>query len=63
MARLARERLENGYTSIITAENREQESIDPIAIIEAAGHGDQFSIEILEEAGRYLGLGIGMLIN
>lgn len=63
MARLARERLQNGSTSIISSQQQELESIDPHAIIRAAERGDQFSIEILEEAGRYLGLGIGMLIN
>ena len=39
------------------------ENIDAGTVLEAANKGDQFSIEIIEEAGRYLGKGIATLIN
>jgi predicted NBD/HSP70 family sugar kinase len=32
-------------------------------IFESANQGDQFSIEIIEETGKYLGSGIAILIN
>jgi predicted NBD/HSP70 family sugar kinase len=39
------------------------DQIDAEAVLKAASLGDQFSIEILEEAGRHLGAGIAILIN
>jgi predicted NBD/HSP70 family sugar kinase len=32
-------------------------------IFEAANQGDQFSIEVIEETGKYLGAGTAILIN
>ena len=63
MARMAQERMRDGASSMLMQTNSNIEEIDPVAILEAAGRGDQFSIEILEESGQYLGRGISILIN
>lgn len=64
ITRIARERISNGATTIMTSElNLKIEQIDSEAVLNAASKGDQFSIEILEEASRYLGAGIAVLIN
>lgn len=63
ITRIAHERLRNGATSLIMNNGRMIEDIDATAVLEAANQGDQFSIEILEEAGKFLGTGIGFLIN
>lgn len=55
--------LAEGASSILLKSKELTELVDPNEIIKAANKGDQFSIEILEEAGRYLGIGIAILIN
>lgn len=60
--RIAKEQLVKGITSILTTE-KQIEDIDAGDILNAANQGDQFSIEILEKAGYYLGYGIAILIN
>lgn len=64
IARIARERISKGSaTVLIEIQKLKPEQIDAEAVVKAAALGDQFSIEILEEASRYLGSGIGILIN
>jgi len=64
ITKIAREKISGGASTIMTKEQGLTiEQIDTEAVIKAANQGDQFSIEILEEAGRYLGSGIAILIN
>lgn len=58
-----KDKLSSGASSIILKTIQDPEQIEPLDILKAANKGDQFSIEILEEAGKYLGIGIAMLIN
>lgn len=64
IARRAKERIDAGEETLI----RELVGDDPkrliaTTVIEAANAGDQAAMEILGEAGRYLGLSIGSMIN
>ncbi len=63
MTKTAREKIKAGADTIILIENKKLDEINAATVIEAANKGDQFSIEILEEAGKYLGMGLAMLIN
>ena len=64
IARVAQERLRAGAASLLTeAVGKDIEMVDAQRVVEMAIAGDQFSIEILDEAGRYLGEGIATLIN
>lgn len=64
ITRIAREKIANGAATIITKDNyKGPENVDATDVIKAANRGDQFSIEILEDAGRYIGAGIAILIN
>jgi glucokinase-like ROK family protein len=64
IARVARERLLGGAPSRLLEKARVPAlDVDAEQVVAAAMAGDQFSIEILEEAGRYLGEGIAKLIN
>ncbi|RJP62789.1 MAG: ROK family transcriptional regulator [Ignavibacteriales bacterium] len=64
ITQIAREKIANGASTIITANgDKELNDIDSTSVLEAASQGDQFSIELIEEAGKYLGQGIGILIN
>ena len=64
MTHLAREKIKKGASTIISQKyDVEHDNIDAGVVLEAANQGDQFSIEIIEEAGRYLGAGIAILIN
>jgi len=64
ITQIARERIAKDATTIMTKEQHLRiDQIDAEAVLKAASLGDQFSIEILEEAGRHLGAGIGILIN
>lgn len=58
-----REKILAGASSIILKSIKDPQKIGPLDILKAANKGDQFSIEILEDAGKYLGIGIAMLIN
>ncbi len=63
ISKIATEKLINGSNSILKSDDIKLKSIKTKALLEAANRGDQFSIEILENAGRYLGVGIAILIN
>ncbi len=64
ITKIAREKISKGAETIMTREQGlEIEQIDAEAVVKAAGQGDQFSTEILEDAARYLGAGIAVLIN
>lgn len=59
--RRARARLADGsVTSLLT---RFPGPVDGRAVTDAAAEGDEFAIELLEEAGFWLGVGIGALVN
>lgn len=60
---IAKEKINKGAKTLLSERFKDTDDIDPVAVLDAAGDGDQFSIEILEEAGRYLGVGIAILIN
>jgi len=61
---IARKKILGGRQTILTkTPDFKIENVDAIKIIEAANQGDQFSLEILEEAGYYIGSGISYLIN
>lgn len=61
--RIAREKLAGGVPSILNNSGKNVAEIETSDILEAANSGDQFSIELLQEAGFYLGYGIATLIN
>jgi glucokinase-like ROK family protein len=64
ITQIARDRIAKDATTIMTKDQHLRiDQIDAEAVLKAASLGDQFSIEILEEAGRHLGAGIGILIN
>lgn len=64
VARRARERLRAGEPSqILDLAGGQPDRIIATTVIEAADAGDPLARETLAEAGRYLGLGIGSLIN
>jgi glucokinase-like ROK family protein len=63
ISRIASNKLINGANSILKSDEIKLKSIKTKALLEAANRGDQFSIEILENAGKYLGIGIAILIN
>ncbi len=60
----ARERVKNGATSKLTERTRGRvDAIDAQMVVELANSGDQFCIEVLDQAGRYLGEGLASLIT
>lgn len=60
----ARERLASGAPSRLREMcGAKLDIVDAALVVRAATEGDEFSIEILEEVGRYLGEGIAQLIN
>jgi len=64
LTQLAREKIRQGVKTILTKDNNFNiENLDARDILEAANKGDQFSIDLIENSGRYIGLGIGYLIN
>lgn len=63
IAQDAKQRIKSGTSTTIRGKIGTFDEIDAKIIIEAANEGDQFSIELLEEAGRYMGYGIAQLIN
>jgi glucokinase-like ROK family protein len=64
IAEQARERLTRGSASLLTRMvDGHLDRVNTQLVVEAAVAGDQFSIELLDEVGRYLGAGIAMLIN
>jgi glucokinase-like ROK family protein len=64
IARIAKEKIKAGAQTILLSKYADNpEAIDAKVVIEAANEGDLFSIEIIEEAAEFLGLGIAQLIN
>ena len=64
ITRIARERISKDASTIMTKDQHLRiDQVDTEAVLRAASLGDEFSIEILEEAGNHLGAGIGVLIN
>ncbi len=64
ITKIARDRITKGASTIIVSEHKlTPDEIDTEAVVKGAARGDEFSIELLEDAGRYLGAGIAMLIN
>ena len=64
IAALAQKRLQDGAVSKLSeALGPGRSGINAEQVMKSAIEGDQFAIEILEEAGRYLGGGVAILIN
>ncbi len=64
VTRIAKEKIAAGAKSMITQEfGVKVDEIDAETVLKAASRGDEFSIEILDEAAKYLGSGIAVLIN
>ena len=64
IARIARQGIQNGKSSLIKELiNNDLEKIDISIIIEAANRGDQFAISIFSDVGYWLGKGIVYLIQ
>ena len=63
IARIARERLAGGETSIISdAVDGDLERISAKEVGDAAHRGDPLALEIITQAGRYLGIGIASIM-
>jgi glucokinase len=52
-----------GRKSILVGDSYERHSLTPKAISDAALKGDQVAIDVLEETGYYIGLGVASCIN
>jgi glucokinase-like ROK family protein len=64
IGREARDRITSGSASQLRDTVKGTiEDIDAEKVVQAAMAGDQFSMELLEEVGRYLGEGVAILIN
>ncbi len=64
IGREARQRIAGGaQTKLSGMVSGDTDAIDAALVVRAATEGDEFSIGLLEEAGRYLGEGIAQLIN
>ncbi|PTX64443.1 MarR family transcriptional regulator [Melghirimyces profundicolus] len=64
MVKRARERLRAGASSsFLDWIGDASDSLTGEAIFEAARQGDAFAIKVLEETGRYLGIGLSNLVN
>jgi N-acetylglucosamine repressor len=64
IAALAKERLGSGAESQLSLTvGGNFDKVNTQLVVEAALSGDQFSIELLDEVGRYLGTGVATLIN
>ena len=64
VARSAREKINGGAGSLLTdMVDRDLDRITGKLVIEAAHKGDRLSLEVLYEAGKYLGLAVVNLIN
>jgi len=60
---IARHLLKNGAESRIKSGLESLDEVDEKSIVEHARKGDQFCIEILQQAGNYIGRSIAVLIN
>jgi len=63
IGQIARDTLNKGIESQIKYSIDSIDNVDEETIVEYARRGDQFSIEILEKAGVYIGKTLGKLIN
>ena len=63
LARLAKEGLEQGKTSLLSSLINDINQIEPRTVVEAAAKGDLFAIGILSKVGIELGKGIAFLIQ
>jgi N-acetylglucosamine repressor len=64
IARMAKEGIENGNSSLIKdLVNNDLSKIEISIVIQAANSGDQFAISIFSEVGRWLGRGIAYLLQ
>jgi glucokinase-like ROK family protein len=64
IGRSAREKIAAGaQTGLSEMASGNVEAIDAELVVRAAAQGDEFSIGLLEEAGRYLGEGVAHLVN
>lgn len=64
IARMAREGIKNGNSSLIESLVKgDLDKIDISAVIQAANAGDQFAISLFSDAGHWLGRGIAYLIQ
>lgn len=63
IAEIAKQRIEAGDDTILSQSNLPAHEISAEHVFEAAGQGDQLSIEIIENAFKYLGQGIDLLIK
>ena len=60
---MARKRVGNGAKSQLAAALNSPEDIDEEIVVQYARKGDQFCIELLQEAGQYIGKSMGEIIN
>ncbi len=64
LARMAKEGIKSGQTSILnTLSEEEIEQIEPQIVIDAANKGDQYAINILSQVGENLGKAVATLIQ
>lgn len=64
IARMAREGIKNGKSSLLTSlVNEDIDKIEPKTVVQAANAGDQYSITILTNVGQWLGKSISYLIQ
>lgn len=64
IARMAREGIKSGKSSMLTAlVNEDLEKIEPKTVVQAANAGDQYSIQILTNVGQWLGRSLSYLIQ
>ncbi len=61
--RIAKERVNQGRKSLILKLASDKEKITCETVSEAAKRGDSLGVEIFQEAGKFLGIGIANLIN
>ncbi|HTE27260.1 ROK family transcriptional regulator [Flavitalea sp.] len=63
LIRLLKQKMENGASSILSADHKDYNNIQLEDIIEAARKEDTLCIELLAEIGENLGKGIAVIIN
>jgi len=64
ISRVAKEKIKAGaQTTLLDKYVDNLDKINARVVIEAAKEGDLFSIELIEEAAKYLGIGVAQLIN
>ena len=64
LARMAKEGIKSGQTSLLNALSEEEiEQIEPQIVIDAANKGDQYAINILSQVGENLGKAVATLIQ